>query len=48
MSRSDKRREWRAFCKLVGKKNRCTFYEYPEAFAQYHAVTRMGVKYERS
>lgn len=48
MNRAEKRQAWRAFNKLVGRKNKCTFAEFPEEEAKYHALTRMGVKYERS
>ena len=48
MNRAYERRRWRAFNRMVGKKNGCTFAEYPTEEARYHAVTRMGVKYERS
>lgn len=47
MTRAKQRQAWKAFNKLVGRKNRCTFAEFPTEEARYHAVTRLGVKYER-
>jgi hypothetical protein len=45
MTRAEQRQAWRAFLKLVGRKNKCTFAEFPTEEARYYAVTRMGVKY---